>query len=166
MLGPMLQEVRRLTPADAAAYRALRLESLQAAPKAFGAAFDEEAGKPLDWFAATLSTAAVFGISTGIAGFRRETAAKRRHIGWVWGVYLRPEARRQGHARRLLQAVIDHARGEVERLRLDVGTDNAPALALYQALGFSIIGTEPAALRVAGQDHDEHMMTLDLRSPP
>lgn len=158
---------RRLTGPDAAAFRDLRLEALAQAPTAFGSALADEINQPLDWFAARLGAGAVFGAGApllGMAGFRRETSVKRRHIGWLWGVYLRPAARGTGLARALAQTVIDHARVEVDWLRLEVVTTNAPAIALYRSLGFTIHGTEPASLRLDGVDHDEHLMSLDLRS--
>ena len=54
-------------------------------------------------------------------------------------------------------------RRRVERLSLGVAAGNAAALRLYRATGFVIYGTEPAAIRAGGADHDEHLMTLDLR---
>ena len=165
----MTTAARRLTRDDAAAFRALRLEALAQAPAAFGSALADEKHRPLKWFAARLQSGAVFAAGTSLLGmvsFRREQSAGRQHIGWLWGVYLRPEARSTGLARELSQAVIDRARREVDWLRLEVVTTNAPALALHRSLGFAIHGTEPAAFRVDGRDHDQHLMSLDLRSAP
>ena len=158
---------RRLGATDAEAFRALRLEALALAPSAFRSVLADEEVQPLAKFAGRLESGAVFGAGApllGVAGFYREAETTRRHIGWLWGVYLRPAARGTGLARALAQTVIDHARGEVDWLRLAVVTTNAPAVALYRSLGFTIHGTEPAALRLAGVDHDEHLMSLDLRS--
>jgi len=79
-------------------------------------------------------------------------------------VYVRAAARGGGIGRALLAACIAGSRGRVERLWLGVAVGNAPALKLYREAGFCIFGTEPAALRVDGVDHDEHLMTRDLRS--
>ena len=157
---------RRLTPDDAAEFRALRLEALAQAPTAFGSALADEADRPLQWFADRLAHNAVFGAGEpllGMAGFRRETAVKRQHIGWLWGVYVRPAGRGTGLARALSQAVITNAIPLVDWVRLEVVTTNAPALAIYRSLGFTIHGTEPEALRLDGVSHDEHLMSLDLR---
>ena len=42
--------IRRLSAADAEAYRAIRLEGLERHPAAFGASFREESGRPLAFF--------------------------------------------------------------------------------------------------------------------
>jgi len=61
--------------------------------------------------------------------------------GEVLSIGVLEAARRQGVARRLLEAVLAHARAAgARRLTLDVGTDNLPALRLYQALGFEQVG--------------------------
>ena len=49
-----------------------------------------------------------------------------------------PEARRQGLARRLISAAIDHL--AVEKIFLEVAEDNHAAVALYQACGFAESG--------------------------
>lgn len=158
-------------PADCAAYRTLRLEALASAPTAFAADHAEEAARPDADFAAALAESLVLaaiaanGGARGMVGVRFEPWRKRRHLGHVWGVYVRADSRGAGVGRALLAAGIAQARGRVDRLWLGVSVGNAPAVALYEALGFRIFGTEPAALRVDGVDLDEHLMTLDLRDP-
>jgi len=150
---------------DVAAYRTLRLEALDAAPTAFGTDPTEEAARTDAELAAMLESSVVLvaGDMGGMVGLGFETMVKRRHLGLIWGVYVRAERRGEGLGCALLHAAIDAARGRVDRLWLSVTVGNAPALALYRAAGFSIYGTEPAALRVDGVDHDEHLMTCDLR---
>lgn len=61
--------------------------------------------------------------------------------GEVLSIGVLEGARRQGVARRLLEAVLARARAAgARRLTLDVGTDNLPALRLYEALGFEQVG--------------------------
>ena len=48
MATPSNIHIRRLTPADAAAFRTLRLEALTTAPEAFGSSPEEEAARPMD----------------------------------------------------------------------------------------------------------------------
>ena len=61
---------------------------------------------------------------------------------------VRPAERRRGAGRRLLTAVIDRAReAEARALFLEVGADNPPARALYEAMGFRVIGRRPAYYR-------------------
>ena len=53
--------IRRLGAPDATDYRELRLEGLAGSPEEFGASWDEEAARPLAWFAERLERNAVFG---------------------------------------------------------------------------------------------------------
>jgi ribosomal protein S18 acetylase RimI-like enzyme len=56
-------------------------------------------------------------------------------------LFVPPAQRRQGHARALLQAAIPLARAAgCPSLTLEVRASNAPAQALYQQLGFTIVG--------------------------
>lgn len=59
----------------------------------------------------------------------------------VLSIGTRPEARRQGHARALIQHGIDAVRmAGARRLFLEAAEDNAVAIALYRALGFAEVG--------------------------
>ena len=60
------------------------------------------------------------------------------HFGYVFGLYVRPEARRRGVAHALMRAIAAVLREEGrEYVLLSVDTPNAPALELYRQLGFS-----------------------------
>lgn len=160
--------IRRLRPADAPGYRALRIAALAAEPAAFAADAAEEGALPDDWFAGTLAAHAVFGWEEGrallgLAGLTAEAGRKRRHIGHLWGLYVSPAARGRGVGRALVAAVLDEARARgLGQVQLGVATGNAPALALYRAMGFAVFGTERDALRVADLALDEHLMALHL----
>jgi len=157
--------VRRLTAADTAAYRDIRLEALRNAPTAFGASHETESTRELAAFedAVTcnyIAGAWLGGALVGTAGFHRLDATKVAHRGNIWGVYVRPEARGHGVARALIADVLAFARTQVEQVHLCVVTDNAPALRLYEHLGFVSYGIEPRSLLVDGRYLDEHMMVL------
>jgi ribosomal protein S18 acetylase RimI-like enzyme len=69
-------------------------------------------------------------------------AALTRHdVGHVFGLYVRPEARRQGIGRALLQSVaaVLRERG-VAHVVLDVDLGNDQAAAFYERLGFTETG--------------------------
>jgi [ribosomal protein S18]-alanine N-acetyltransferase len=68
-----------------------------------------------------------------------------------------PEHRRRGHARTLLSAALAAFPG-AHRVHLEVRPSNAPARALYEALGFMPTGLRR---RYYG-DEDALLMTLDL----
>lgn len=163
----MAVELRRLSPADAARYRDIRLEALRLAPEAFSSTFAAESAQPLPWFAARLEKAAVFGAIDhgdllGVAGFFAKEGRKEAHKGALWGMYVRPDARRAGTGAHLVEAVIDHARRQVELLQLTVVSGNEPARRLYAKLGFVEYGVEKNALKADGCYWDEILMAKPL----
>ena len=162
-------EIRHLTPADAALYRSIRLEGLKHSPQAFGSTFEAEAIKPLAWFFERLSSSRIFGAFRGadllgVAGFAVRDGEKEAHKGLLWGMYVRPEARGTGVARRLVETVIDFARPRVELVQLSVVMGNEPARRLYARLGFVEYGIEKNSLKHAGRYYDEILMAKDLTS--
>jgi len=99
----------------------------------------------------------------GIAGLRREPLEKVRHKALLWGVFIRPDWRRGGLARRLLSHAVSYARTSgVLQIHLCVNAENVRARALYDALGFASFGREPRALRVGDRFFDEEHMVLRL----
>lgn len=59
-----------------------------------------------------------------------------------------PDARRQGHARRLMELAEDHAADlGGETVTLEVRESNRGAVALYDALGYHLVGTRTAYYR-------------------
>ena len=166
--------IRPITPADAAAFRELRLEALRTCPLAFTADLAAaEAQPPEHWqeraAAATGEGSQVVmlaedgGRLVGMTGVYTESAPKVAHIGNVWGVYVRQSHRGRGVGERLMHAAINWARGKgLLLLKLGVETGNAPAIRCYERCGFAIYGTEPMAIRWEGKFYDEHLMALRL----
>lgn len=61
----------------------------------------------------------------------------RESRGWVGGMGVIPSARRRGHGERVMRGVMESARRRgLEVLRLEVLVQNAPAIPLYEGLGF------------------------------
>lgn len=59
------------------------------------------------------------------------------HFGFVFGLYVRPEYRGQGHARELMRTVAEALRLDGKQyIVLNVDTPNAAARSLYEKLGF------------------------------
>jgi ribosomal protein S18 acetylase RimI-like enzyme len=158
----------RLGAEDAAAYRDLRFESLREDPLGYASAYEDEADHPLEWFAASLTRNPVFvatdeaGAWVGMLGFRVDTMHRRRHVGYIWGMYVRRSHRGQGLGAALMAAAIAHARGQVTLLQLAVGAANPSAIGLYERAGFSIYGTEIGSLLRDGVAYDSHLMARHL----
>ena len=165
--------IRRLAPADAEAFRALRLEALSTAPEAFGSSPEEESARPMDVVRSRLADTgpdAIFGAFAGddlvgMAGFLLSQGIKKRHKGLLWGVFVRAGWRDRGTGEQLVCAVIDHARSHALLLQASVVTINASARRVYDRLGFAPYGIETRALRVGDTFHDEEMLMLDLTAP-
>jgi len=167
-MNAVCTEIRRLTSADATAYREIRLTGLSDSPESFGSTFIRESTQPLAWFCDRLANSAVFGAFQpttllGVAGLAIREGEKERHKGLLWGMYVRPDARKAGVGKRLVEAVIDHARAHVEVIQLSVISENEPARRLYAGLGFVEYGLEKDSLKQNGRYYDEILMALDLR---
>lgn len=164
-------QIRLLTSADAASYRGIRLAGLKDAPEAFGSTFEAEVVKPLAWFFDRLTASQVFGAVRGrevlgVAGFAVRGGEKGAHKGLLWGMYVRPEARGTGLARRLVETVINFARPRVELIQLSVVVGNEPARRLYARLGFIEYGIEKNSLKHGSRYYDEILMAKQLHIAP
>jgi ribosomal protein S18 acetylase RimI-like enzyme len=73
-------------------------------------------------------------------------------------MYVRPSARNSGLGKRLVEAVLDHARERLEAIQLTVVSENEGARQLYSALGFVEYGLEKRALKQNGRYYDEVLM--------
>jgi ribosomal-protein-alanine N-acetyltransferase len=68
----------------------------------------------------------------------------------VHTIGVRPAAQGAGLGRALLRELLAHA--ETRRVVLEVRTDNAPAIALYESEGFVILGVRRRYYRPSGAD--------------
>jgi ribosomal protein S18 acetylase RimI-like enzyme len=164
--------IRRLTPADAAAFQAFRLAGLQDAPAAFGSSFQEEKDFPASVIESRLAVKpdrGPFGAfqgeeMVGLVALGRENLKNLAHKALIWGMYVKPEHRGKGIAKALLEEALSLARSvpEVLQVNLSVNAGNLSAIRLYESFGFKVFGCEPGALRINGELHDELHMFLRL----
>jgi ribosomal protein S18 acetylase RimI-like enzyme len=172
----MSVEIRELTDDDVGVYWPLRLRALREESQAFGSSYDEAKDRPLSQVAEQFRDTAQGGGCTlgaftdgqlvGMVTLVRNSGAKICHVGNIFGMYVAPEARGQHAGRLLLEAAIARARAAdgLEQLHLAVVTSQAPAHALYHALGFRVYGRLPHALKLPdGRYCDEDLMLLMLR---
>lgn len=162
---------RPLHPDEWEAFQALRLRSIADMPEAIYPTYDEESSRSPEQVRARIAQTAhgvVFGAYQygeliGIAGLRREALVQVAHKGVLWGVFVHPARRGGGIARRLLQALFDHARSAgVRQIHLSVNVENPRAAGLYRSMGFETYGREPDAMQVGGRYYDEELMLLRL----
>jgi ribosomal protein S18 acetylase RimI-like enzyme len=167
-----IMHTRLLTPSDAVAYQALRLEGLRNAPSAFTASYEDESSMPLAEIERRLSPGSArdyLGVFDGealvaIARVDRDSSQKQKHRAHIRGVYVSISHRGKGAARKLMEYALERAASlqGVSHVNLAVTAGNEPAQKLYESLGFKAWGYEPAALIVDGVIYDEIPMTKVL----
>src|SRR4030095_10368716 len=164
--------IRLLCEDDAEAYTALRRASLADAPFACAASAEDDVAASVAAVREQLRKAPEFVIVgafepelVGALGVGRDRHIKAAHKVHLWGMYVAPTQRRRGLAAAILQAALDHARTlpGIACVHLSVSAATPAAQRLYDRAGFQIWGSEPDALRYAGQSVVEHHMVLHLR---
>ena len=137
--------VTRLEPEEWPLYKALRLESLQVNPEAFGSTYDSAVAHPDERWRGMLEAGRLS--DTGFMLFARKGEEVLGMIGCfrpvadgplqVVSYYVTPKARGQGLGRALLNRLIQDA-AKVE-LRLAVRKGQSAAIAVYENAGFTVL---------------------------
>ncbi|MFN8587631.1 MAG: GNAT family N-acetyltransferase [Candidatus Eisenbacteria bacterium] len=147
--------LRRLTPDDAVAYRALMLEAYSETPIVFGTAPHEAVAQPDSWWRARCSAEpdsaqlviGAFDGATlaGALGVQFAQRERERHKATLFGMFVKPAARGNGLGRALVEAALDAARARegVRVAQLAAIEGNDGALQLYERCGFARWGVEP-----------------------
>ena len=164
--------IRTLTPADAAAYRELRLAALRDHPEAFSTDYREDAALPLAEFEKRLTPGEpnfTFGAwdgdqLVGIATLVRSPRLRHQFRATIAAMYVVPSHRCQGVARKLLAECAQQARRlpEVEEVCLCITVGNESARRTYIAFGFQPEFVEPRYFKYEGRYYDLEWMRLPL----
>jgi ribosomal protein S18 acetylase RimI-like enzyme len=163
--------IRPLGENDGGAFAKLRLAAVADSPTAIWTTAEEEAMRTPEQVWQRIrpdSNQIVFGAFAdaeliAMAGLRRESLVQLAHKASIWGVFVRPEFRKEGIARRLLAHIREHAEAAgVLQIHLSVNAENQRAKRLYESLGFQTFGLEPRCTKVGGQFYDEAHMCLLL----
>jgi ribosomal protein S18 acetylase RimI-like enzyme len=148
--------VRRVRAEEWERLRAIRLRALADAPMAFGSTLADEQTRPDEFWrgraagGAADNDRATFvaerdGAWVSIGTCVLEEGGVGERPAWIFGMWVEPAVRRQGTAQALLRVLAGWARERgADVLNLHVTATNAPAIALYERLGFRATGaTEP-----------------------
>lgn len=161
--------VRRLTPKDVSAFRALWAEGLMRVPTAFLFSAEEVRAIPTKDVARGLETNLTLGAFddtarlVGFATARRGGPKRMRHMADIGPVYVRKEAQGQGHGRALMEHLLQHLTDAgVQQAELSVDVENTRVQALYRALGFHNFGIRPRAVLIDGAARDDLLMIMAL----
>ena len=152
-----------LAPETLKDYKRIRFAALKDAPTAFSGDPDEEAALDDRQHALPLQIGTVYGAYDGgqvigMTGVILHAKKKMRHKASLWGVYVAPTHRGRGIARAMLERALGDLPARITHVTLGVEINNAPALALYRALGFEECGRDIGAFMQDGVLHDEIMM--------
>jgi putative acetyltransferase len=103
--------------------------------------------------------AEIDGRVVGQLGLHLETAARRRHVGSI-GMAVHDDFQGRGVGSALMAAALDLADNwlNLRRIELEVYTDNAPAIRLYEKYGFVTEGTFHLYAFRDGEYVDAHTM--------
>jgi GNAT superfamily N-acetyltransferase len=164
--------LRTLTPADASAYRALRLAGLHAFPDVFQPDYEEALAQPLSWSEKRLAKPGdtFFGAFAddalvGAVCLRRYAGRKIGHVAELKALVVDPQRQSQGIGRGLMAHLIDHARALacIRTITLTLIDGNTRAARLYDAFGFRQFGLEPDAFLHDGRYHAKQHRQLILQ---
>jgi ribosomal protein S18 acetylase RimI-like enzyme len=170
-----MYSVRTLTATDRADFRVLRHAAVTVNPDDFLITVAEQQSIPRLAIEAALAQPSRVNFFLGafatdsldlaaIAGLLTSSLLKTCHVGHLTSLFVRPEHRRRGVARLLVERILSQAAGAgLEAVRLEVVADNRNAIALYESLGFAAYGREPGAYRLSERCWDLLLMTRDLR---
>jgi ribosomal protein S18 acetylase RimI-like enzyme len=168
-------EIRLFTEQDAQVLWDLRMLALETDPWSFVDSPEELRAISVEEFATRLRAdhAENFIVgaferdnAVGMVGFYQEKPMKRRHKGWIWGVFVRPDVRSRGVARSLITDAITRAKtiDGLEMVLLTVSVDQPAPRKLYESLGFRSIGVEPKGIKIGAEHHDEEHLVLEFRN--
>lgn len=165
----MVLTVRALTPDDAGAWRALRLDAVETYPDAFLATADEVRAMSGETIAGMLAAGMWLGVfqggtMLGMTGLTRPASARAAHRAEIGGFYVCPASHGGGAADALMEAIVDHVRGRgIWQLELCVAEKNPRAIRFYERHGFVRQGRMPNIVIGAEGPETDLFYTRDLR---
>jgi ribosomal protein S18 acetylase RimI-like enzyme len=160
--------IRRLDEKDFAAFHALQLRSLKDHPESFLIDLDEVNERPLEQSERQFMSRVCFGAFVadelvGYAGLNRHRGKKVRHKAGIGGVYVAPEMRGKGVARRMIEAAIEEAKAcGIELLLISANSSHPATIGLYKSLGFEPYGIEKHILKLANGSYVDDVLMMQF----
>jgi ribosomal protein S18 acetylase RimI-like enzyme len=161
-------EIRKLVPADFKSYRAVLLRALKDHPESLLIDYDEAKAQPEEQAEKQFVNRVIFGAFeagqlVGYCGLNRYQGKKVRHKGSVGGVYVAPEMRGKGVARRMITEAINEARLQgIELLHISANNSHASTVGLYKSLGFEAYGIEKHILNLADGSYVDDVLMIQF----
>jgi len=170
MSDAIVSRMRQLGSVDAEAFSTLRREITAGNPIQMGLTMEEELSRSIEGFRSQLSFPepnAVFGafvedelVGSAAVAWPSKFPSSRHKVD-LWGVFVSPRFRGSGIGRALVNKAVAHAHANgVRRINLTVYVPNAPAVKLYESLGFVHCGMEPEAIYIGGAYYHGARMSL------
>src|SRR5215217_1281653 len=147
--------------------RAIRLEALRSEPAAFSSSYEESlAWSDEDWRRRLTNdyqlhlVARVQNCLIGIVGGYLGSDEGDDSVAVVFGKYVTREHRGRGIGRLLLTSLIDRlsAFSQIATIRLWVTQTQDPARALYESMGFQVVGKAEVGIVVDDRQYDQLIM--------
>lgn len=165
--------IRALAEKDVDEFLKIRMDSLKLSPKSFGAdpntnidkertRLDLQSKNEENFILGYLEGDQV----TGMIGFIREKSIKKRHKGFIWGVFVYAEYRGRGIGKKLMESCL-HRLSTIhglEKVVLTVSSTSTEAIALYEKFGFSQFGIEKKSMKWQDEYVDEIYMEKLLKN--
>lgn len=169
--GPFPQ-IRNLQAEDVDRYLKLRLAALAESPTSFVVTVEEEQALGVEERRrriADTDDGFVVGAFDGnalvaMAGVLRENRQKLSHKVMLWGVYVSPPWQGRGVGRTIVTDALRQTASlpGIRKIYLGVNATNAPAIALYESLGFQAYGLDESFMIVNGEPQDEIFMARPI----
>lgn len=160
--------VRRLTAADAIAFRQIRLEALRLHPDAYGSTLAQWEPMPQSAYVKRIESGVLYGLFTdngleGTLAYDRDDGFNARHRAGIHAVYIRKTLRGKGGIDLLIRAAVELAQTDgVVQLELGVTETNTRAYDAYVRNGFGRYAVIPRAILFKGRYLDEIQLIRKL----
>lgn len=170
-------QITELLPNQWALFKSFRLQAMRAEPVAFKTSYKEiRIMTDGQWEeelrrSAAGNDAKLFFIKynnelAGMLGIRYDTTEKRKHIAYIFEVYLKKKFRGQGLGKNMFLFALDYIKQKkrrIKKIQLSVTESQQSALRLYYTAGFNVIGYAKEEKKIGKKYYDQFLMEKFIR---